>query len=482
MITTTRVLRLGMVAAAVAVLPAPAAQAAPEINWRPCAQVAKDWPYKDDSRTECAELTVPLDYAKPQGRKTTVAVSRVKATGPAQRKGAIFFSTGGPGIGNLTGPHDMTERRISGLNTEYDFLGMDPRGTGYSEHISCPAPDPGQLPPTATAKERARSSFDYEAGHNKRCAATDPEFVRQLTPDNAARDVDAFRAALGEQKIGFYGISYGTLIGTRFRALFDDRVDKMLLDSGMPPVQDHTWMDESIDQQSEAAFPAFLTWLAKHDPEYHFGSTAAAVRKTLFDLRAELGRNPRLVGGIRLDAEWASSHFSASPAGYGHAASELAKALEGGAPAPAPDQPAKRAFGLGDPHNGMNALQYNAMMCNQGTGARDFDAIWANNEDRQRRYPATGGGNLTVWCAQWPWPGQALRPVRGKSPLQHVGHLDEGSTPYPWTVATRNAVGGALLTVLDDSHGSLSKIPCAAKAVDFFRTGRTTEGSCPGTS
>lgn len=482
MITRTRFLGLGMVAAAVAVLPTPAAEAAPELHWQPCAQAAKDWPYKDDRRTECAELEVPVDHAKPQGRKIKVAVSRVRATDPARRKGAIFVSPGGPGIPNITAPYDMLDRRIATLNTEYDFLGMDPRGTGHSDKIDCPPGKPSELPPTATAKERAKARFDYEAELNKRCSARDPELARQLSPSNFARDLDLLRAAIGDQKLGFYGISFGTTLGQRYRALFDDRVDRMLLDSGMPPTLDHTWADESVDRWSEQRFPAFLSWLAKHDGEYHFGSTEDAVRRTLFDLRAELERNPRVVGDLRLDGDWASSRFGAGPRGYVDNARDLATVLEGGVPGSAaqPAQPARPAFGLQDPRGAMNTLQYNAMMCNEGAGARDFDTLWAGNEDRKRRYPATGGGNITVWCADWPWPARDWPTVRGRSPLQNVGHLDEGDTPYPWTVATRDAIGGALLTVLDDQHASLSKIPCAAKAVDFFRTGRTTEGSCPG--
>jgi hypothetical protein len=44
----------------------------------------------------------------------------------------------------------------------------------------------------------------------------------------------------------------------------------------------------------------------------------------------------------------------------------------------------------------------------------------------------------------------------------------------------RARIGGTLLTVEDDEHGSLMDLPCAAKAVEFFDTGKTSDGSCPG--
>ncbi|WP_277875447.1 hypothetical protein [Amycolatopsis camponoti] len=44
----------------------------------------------------------------------------------------------------------------------------------------------------------------------------------------------------------------------------------------------------------------------------------------------------------------------------------------------------------------------------------------------------------------------------------------------------RQKIGGALMTVDDDAHGSLSSLPCADPAVTFFDTGQTTSKSCPG--
>lgn len=39
----------------------------------------------------------------------------------------------------------------------------------------------------------------------------------------------------------------------------------------------------------------------------------------------------------------------------------------------------------------------------------------------------------------------------------------------------RRRIGGALLTVED---GSLNRVPCGSRAVEFFSTGRTGNGTC----
>src|SRR5690348_18492516 len=46
----------------------------------------------------CASLQVPLNYAKPSGRKITLALAEVPATAPpSRRQGILVVNPGGPG-------------------------------------------------------------------------------------------------------------------------------------------------------------------------------------------------------------------------------------------------------------------------------------------------------------------------------------------------------------------------------------------------
>ncbi|MFC4083024.1 alpha/beta fold hydrolase [Amycolatopsis samaneae] len=488
---TTKTLRAGVIvasatmAAGLASTPAPAAPVSETLSWSLCSAVAKDWPGgQDDKRTECAMLTVPLDYANPQGRKIKIAVSRIKAADPAKRRGVLVANPGGPGLaGNLDFPIGITNGGLGTLAADHDLIGFDPRGTSYSDKIDCRETSTPALPPTATPKEKAKAFFDRQAEDNKRCAAVDPDFTRQLTTTNIARDVDAIRAALGESKISFFGVSFGTAIGANYRSLFDGRVDRMWLDSVMPPVMDGPAMNATLDRLGEQNFGEFVPWLAKHDFEYHFGTSDEAVRKTIFALRDKLGREPRVIDDQTvLDRDWVTARLDGGPRSWISSARDLATVLEGGVPRSArPTTENARTFGFENPHGGLNSLQYNAIMCNDGTGGRDFEAMWADKLARTRAYPATGGHlQFGIYCAGWPFAARPWAPVKGNSPLQLSGHTAEDTTPYAWAVATRDAVGGTLLTIQDGQHASLSRTPCAAKAIDFFRTGRVSGGTCPG--
>ncbi|MFE9610297.1 alpha/beta fold hydrolase [Streptomyces sp. NPDC006012] len=450
------------------------------LDWRPCTTVAKDWPIPDD-RTECAQLTVPLDYSTPQGRKINVAVSRLKAGKPGSNTIPLVYGTGGPGLLKVSAPAGVLETGLSPLAVDHDIVSMDDRGASYSDKIEC---DPGEspdAPPTAGPRERIKAEFDAQSEFNQRCVAKDPEFVRQLTPANAARDLDSFRQALGAPKIDYYGVSFSTAVGIAYRSLFDDRVSHMWLDSVLPPVFDHSAMDAAIEAVG-SPYGSFAQWLARHDVEYHLGTDPAALTRKLADLRDELDRKPRVVGDEVMNGDWVVGLASSTPSGWVTSAIDLVTVLEGGLPEALPKTTGdakRRPFGYETPHGGMNGLQYNAMLCNGATSPTDFSGLWGALQARRTADPLKGS-YFSPWCADWPLKVPPTPVKRGTSPLQLSGHTYETVTPFNEAQETQKAIGGGLLTVQDDVHSSLSHLPCVSKVLEFFRNGRTTNGTCPG--
>ncbi|MEO3977813.1 alpha/beta fold hydrolase [Streptomyces sp. CAU 1734] len=455
--------------------------AAGGLDWRLCATTAVNWPIKNDTRSECAELTVPMDYARPGGRKIEIAVSRVRATRPGATGAPIVASLGGPGFSNISDSVSMTQRGLAGLNTDHDFIGLDLRGSGYSDHVSCDERPRTEPAPTAPEKVFKKADFDQQAEFNRRCAAVDPEFVRQITPENAARDIDRLRAALGAEKINFYGASFGTAIGMAHHSLFDRRTERMWLDSVVPPKRDWPAMDAGTEAAGKVYGAPFVTWLAGRDADHHLGADEATVRLRLGELRGELEQRPRIAGGVRLDGYWVVEQVGRPEEEWADAAAKLAAVRRGDTPpAPSAAPSSVRPFGLDKPRSGFNSLQYNAMFCNTARGNRGFGDLWAAREARREADPLTGGTEFSPWCAKWPLKAKGAEPAPGGSALQLSGHLHEIVTPYAWAEQARDATGGTLLTILDDGHASLPSSSCAGKAVTFFRTGQRAEGTCGG--
>ncbi|GAB3839106.1 hypothetical protein GCM10028799_80670 [Kribbella italica] len=105
-----------------------------DLSFGSCADYA---PNVDDDKifvdpAECARLTVPLDYDKPDGKTAQVAVLRVPASGGRdERIGSLVVNPGGPG-----GP-GMAQAAITSILLKkspvvdrFDIVGFDPRGVG----------------------------------------------------------------------------------------------------------------------------------------------------------------------------------------------------------------------------------------------------------------------------------------------------------------------------------------------------------------
>lgn len=440
------------------------------LTWRPCAAVAKDWD-QEDQRSECTTVAVPVDYARPGGRTIDIAVSRIPATGRSE--GVVVFNPGGPGHPGTTMPADIAASRAGGIGARHDLVGFDPRGVGYSDGVDCPDED---VEPGLSDEERARRT----AEHNRACFDRDPALAASLTTTNVARDLDRVRQALGVRKIGFYGVSWGTALGAAYRTLFDRHVDRMLLDSVLTPEMDMTTMDDGQAAAGEATFRLFSEWIAGRHERYGLGESTDAVARRLLDLRAELTEHPRTApDGTVVDGTAVTMMLANPRKEWADLAARLKVLAEGGTTARA----ARANGGLGwdvDPYRSWVFAQ-TALLCNTSDSPRDFATVARHRTERMARYPVAGGfGIYESRCVGWPRDAEAVRFGRGASPLQLVGHRYEPVTPYPWTNDMRTLVGGDVLTVEDDVHGSLYHLPCADSAVTFFDTGRTDTGTCAG--
>jgi hypothetical protein len=84
------------------------------------------------ARTECGTASVPLDYGNPDGRRITVALTRLAATDHAHRLGSLAMNPGGAGGSGYLLPIQIVMRNTANaqLNDHYDLIGFDPRGVG----------------------------------------------------------------------------------------------------------------------------------------------------------------------------------------------------------------------------------------------------------------------------------------------------------------------------------------------------------------
>ncbi len=244
---------------------------------------------------QCASIKAPLDYRDAAGPAITVAISRLATTEPGKRRGVLLSNPGGPGGPGLDMPGQLRKALPVAVGEQYDLIGMDPRGTGRSTTVRCRLNGKQSWFADSFAYAYDPETFDQVVTKSRDIAAT---CVRNIGPRmahfttaNTARDMDLIRGVLGERKISYFGVSYGTYLGAVYTQLFGNRADRIVLDSSMGPSGAGTYHLLAAD--SPRAFGRWAAWTARHEKYYHLGRTPAQVTRTFFGLVRSLEQQPR---------------------------------------------------------------------------------------------------------------------------------------------------------------------------------------------
>jgi pimeloyl-ACP methyl ester carboxylesterase len=446
------------------------------------------------AKMQCASIQVPLDYRHPDGRKITLALSRVQATAPpSQRQGVLLVNPGGPGGSGLALAAEVAGGLSPQVAADYDIVGFDPRGVGSSvPAMHCePAFFHGVRPDYIPASQAAEQVLENRAKtYAADCQKRYGWLLPYMTTQDVARDVNSIRIALGQQKISYFAYSYGTYIGQVFATMFPTRVRRMVLDSTVDPTG--VWYTDNIDQDYafQGRMNAFLSWVARYHNVYNLGSTQAQVRQTWYRVRSKLETHPisgpsgpvigpdeyddTFLQGGYLDNLWPG--LAAALAGYLHKGAT---------------QQMISQFNSYGAQNENEFAVYNAVQCSDVNWPRSW-AYW--NSDTRKVYrtaPFESWDNawFNAACAFWPVKGPA-KPLRINGTglpgiLMLQGTLDP-ATPYAGAMVAHKLLPSSRIVVVKGggNHGqSLSYPPntCVNGYLDrYLATGALPAAGGPG--
>ncbi|WP_432003135.1 alpha/beta hydrolase [Streptomyces sioyaensis] len=219
------------------------------LTWQPC---------KGHSDAQCTTLNLPIDWSS-RGKTFGLKVVRRKATNPSKRIGVLLINPGGPGGSGV----DMALKSSfpAELRERFDIVGFDPRGIGRSHPITCSKELINKVPQELP---RNQAEFAHLASYNRKlredCRKHSGPLFDHADTLNVVRDMDALRAALGEQKINYYGHSYGTLIGQQYAQRYGRHVRSMVLDSNMDHSLGTTKLATTAAAAVEDSLTAFAQW------------------------------------------------------------------------------------------------------------------------------------------------------------------------------------------------------------------------------
>jgi pimeloyl-ACP methyl ester carboxylesterase len=235
---------------------------------------------------------VPLDWKDPGGRKISLALIRRLASKPKERIGTLFINPGGPGdtgIGLVQGDPNGVDALGAG---RFDVVSWDVRGSNASTRVLCFRDQAEEVSfsagisfPLTVSQPRLRLAADLA----KRCGEVSGWLLPHISSADSARDLDHLRVVLGEEKLTYIGLSYGTFLGQTYANLFPERVRAMLLNGIVDAFDYSTSAERRVRNFSAAAddvFEQFLSVCDRAGPERCAlaggGQTAAARVEQLF--------------------------------------------------------------------------------------------------------------------------------------------------------------------------------------------------------
>ncbi len=418
------------------------------------------------SGAQCGKIAVPVDYSDPEGGAATLALIRFPATG--EKIGSLIVNPGGPGESGIDAAASIVESLPPQVRERFDLVGFDPRGVGASSPALWCNSD------ADNDRLRADPQVDYSPegverieGETKafvqRCIdKMGADFLANVGTASVARDLDALRAAVGDDKLNYLGYSYGTRIGAAYAEAYPDKVRAMILDGAVDPNADPIQAD--IDQA--AAFQqAFDDYAADcgEDVSCPLGTDpakAVEVYRSLVDPLVEQPLKTRDPRGLSYgDAVVGTIMALYSPNLWRHLTRGLTEMTEGrGDVMLALADMYMRRDAQGRYTNATDARI--AVNCVDQPPITDRAAVV--EEDRRLREvaPFLSYGEFTGYapmstCAFWPVPPTSTPhtvSAPGLPPVLVISSTGDPATPYQAGVDLAEQLGGALLTFNGTQH------------------------------
>jgi pimeloyl-ACP methyl ester carboxylesterase len=406
-------------------------------------------------------------------------------------RGAMFLVAGGPGQGSAH-TFDLGTRANADLFRlifpGYTLVAYDDRGTGGSGLLDCPALQ--AAPPWSPAGGALAGACATALGASRDFYGT----------GDHAEDLDAVRTALGLDRIGILGVSYGTKLALAYALAHPEHVDRLVLDSVVPPERSSPYSGETL-QAMPATLAAYCADGACRAATPNFAGDVVALANALATkpiagtvINPRGRARPQRMGALRflglvVDADINPGLAAVLPAAV-HAA-------RGGDP-----RPLLRVATLSNASSGpvvdLSAALYAATVCRDGgfpwTPETPSSARPALLRAAIAALPPGSLGPFGRWaadlgnasfCVGWPSPAGGVPIGAGPLPDVPVLVLSGGLDLRTPTAGGRSVAArfpqGHLVVVPGVGHSVLTADPslCSIRVVRDWLDGKPVPESCP---
>lgn len=467
-------------------------------NWKSCSDSQFDrWKQIDGASLQgydCATFVRPLVRGKPHKKKVRLAVVRLKASGtPQQYKGTLFMNPGGPGQSGIQ-LAEIVYLLPPQIRESFDFVTWDPRGIGASTPViagpGCNIPKPSR-PVTGHVnwQKVLKSRIQQVDSANAKCFKNNRTTIENGGTVANAYDLEEMRKAVGDPKLNYWGISYGTVLGSTYAQMFPKKVRALVFDGNVDPqmsLQD--WNQGSVAPDHSIGF--FLEANPDLNSKYH------AVTKYLNHKVLKLGAGKRYTRWDLLDVLNDDVPFYIKPGGDWTQAEKAIKtsytAIYGSGADQAKARQDLRHSSLRSPSTGTVGSLWSAVVCQDYSGRFSLAQQKAGIDWAVRNGPIYGGSlgvDYLTTCNGYngarPHPVPQPKRYGPSVPGMITNSTRDGETPYQWAVnMARVYPSMRTVTLTGGLHGifGLGESECVNTPVaDFLVSGSVPalDTACP---
>lgn len=412
----------------------------------------------------CGSLEVPENRAISAGRRISLRVAVLPASGGAASRSPLLILVGGPGQAATVSGVPIAQL-LARVRRTRDVVLVDQRGTGDSHPLGChdeDVPFSERLSKSITAEELADCLRSLDAD------------TTQYSTETALADYEEVRRALGYARWSLWGGSYGTRVALAYMQAHPSSVERVVLD-GVAPTD--IKLPLHFAEDGAASLDAVFEGCSKDATCGQTFPQAKALVPALLDELGETG----ITATVTHPSRGTPEHVKITRDGFLGGVRTLLYSSDLSALLPyALDQALNHedwtpfvtaVTALADlmseqvNHFGM----YLSVVC-----AEDVPRIDRDDVNRAAKIPPFGASlveQAQAWCQGWPSasPSPAYyAPVQTDHPTLILSGAHDPATPPRWGRLAAERLSNALhVEVSAASHG-VTPLGCAPEVIDDF--------------
>lgn len=214
------------------------------VKWKLCGNIT-------GHDVECGTIYVPMDqFSEDKSLSKNFSIPLIRMRGKNATKN-LMLNPGGPGGSGSYLIYSDGEPLNTILGEEFHLVSFDPRGVNESRPLASCYPDNETRKrlrhgPLKDPIKDSPNLHAWTANFVQSCKDNMGEYLQYINTAQTAADMNSILDALGQEKMLYWGFSYGTILGQVYATMYPERSERIVIDGVANQFQ---WFNDLISDE-----------------------------------------------------------------------------------------------------------------------------------------------------------------------------------------------------------------------------------------